>query len=196
MHPPADPWDAPTEPQPRSSSPAPMYGRAAVPVPDRSPDFTLEMTAASAPPKIRPRPPKGVSWQRASRASLRSLSDGWGFSAFGVLVAFCGWGLWAAAGRGRLSSPVFGLILMLVVAGVVFVLTRLLGYIVLEQILRRRRPHARWSHFMTGLFLTAAGVSYFANTSWLTDAGDWAGSGWDWLWGWFQEQWQSVWRRN
>ena len=81
---------------------------------------------------------------------------------------------------------------VVVVGAAVFVLTRLLGYLVLEQTLRRRRPHARWSHFLTGLFLTAAGVSYFANTSWLVDIGEWVRTGFDWVGDWIGAQWDRL----
>jgi len=192
MGPPADPWGAPTEPPPRPIRPTPMHGRASVPVPSASPrEPTIEMPMP-APATTRSRAPRGVSWQRASRASRRSLSDGWGFSATGLLVAFCGWGVWAAAGRGTISFPIAGLVFMVVVGAAVFVLTRLLGYLVLEQTLRRRRPHARWSHFLTGLFLTAAGVSYFANTSWLVDIGEWVRTGFDWVGDWIGAQWDRL----
>jgi drug/metabolite transporter (DMT)-like permease len=121
---------------------------------------------------------KPVSWQRTSRASLRSLSDGWGFTATGVIVAFCGWGLWAAAARGILAAPLTGLVFTLVVAAGLFGLTRLLGLLVLERILRRPRLHARWSHLLTGLFLTFAGLAYFSQTSWIIDGLEWVRDQW------------------
>jgi hypothetical protein len=70
---------------------------------------------------------------------------------------------------------------MLVVGVGVFALSRLLGYLVLEQMLRRARLHARWSHLLTGLFLTAAGWSYVANTTWVVEGIAW-----------LREQWQSF----
>jgi Kef-type K+ transport system membrane component KefB len=114
-----------------------------------------------------------VSWRRTSRASRRSLSDGWGFTAAGAIVAFAGWGVWAAALRGTGSSLFTGLVFMLIVAVGLFALARFLGYLLVHQVLRRPRLHARWAHFLTGLFLTAAGISYLINTTWLADAGDW-----------------------
>jgi hypothetical protein len=175
MHPPADPWD-PTPPQPRP----PTYARASAPVPTPPP---LREPTTEMPPILPVSPPAGrssrpVSWQRVSRPSLRSLSDGWGFTATGLLVAFCGWGFWAAAGRGTINAPYFGLLFMLVVGLGVFALTRFLGLIVLERMLGRPRVHARWSHLLTGLFLTVAGISYIANTSWLVDGIDWIREQW------------------
>jgi hypothetical protein len=162
-----------------------MYGRAPVPGPPLH-EPTAEMPPVRAP--RRPRPLPDVSWARPSRPSRRSLSDGWGFTAAGAIAMFCGWGLWAAAGRGSLSAPIVGLVLVLVVAAGVFALVRFLGYLVLEQMMGRARPHARWSHFVTGLFLTAAGISYLVNTTWFNDAGDWMNQ----AMAWFSDQWKRL----
>ena len=174
MKPPADPWDSPGEPTvPR------MYGRAPIPVPTpplREP--TAQMPEVDRPP-AGPRAPRPVSWQRSSRPALRSLADGWGFTATGLVVAFCGWGFWAAAGRGRLSAPYIGLLFMLFVSVGVFALSRFFGYIVVEQTLGRPRHHARWAHLLTGLFLTVAGISYLANTACLVDGIDWIRDQWN-----------------
>jgi hypothetical protein len=172
MHPPADPWDTPGEPTvPR------MYGRAPIPTPPREP--TAEMPPFEPAPERAGRPVRVVSWERASRPALRSLADGWGLTATGLVAGFCGWGFWAAAGRGTISAPYLGLLFMLIVAAGIFALSRFFGYIVLEQTLGRPRLHARWAHLLTGLFLTVAGVSYFANTSWLVDGIDWVRDQWD-----------------
>jgi hypothetical protein len=160
-----------------------MYGRASVPVPTVR-EHTAEYPALELPDDRRRGAPS-VSWQRPSRPSLRSLSDGWGFTAAGLLVAFSGWGLWAAAGRGSGLSPVPGLVLTLVVGAGVFILSRLLGFFVVERMLGRVRLHARWSHFITFLFLTAAGVSYVLSTSWVVGVGDWVHA----VWGWIGERW-------
>jgi eukaryotic-like serine/threonine-protein kinase len=172
MHPPADPWDPEGEPTvPR------MYGRAPIP----TPPAIREPTAEMPPFEPLPRPTRAarpVSWQRSSRPALRSLADGWGFTATGLVVGFCGWGFWAAAGRGAISAPYLGLLFMLFVGAGVFVLSRFFGYIVVEQTLRRPRLHARWAHLLTGLFLTVAGISYIANTSWLVEGIDWLRDQW------------------
>jgi hypothetical protein len=156
-----------------------MYGRAPVPTPAPA---LREPTAEMPPFDLPPPKPKAaappVSWQRVSRPALRSLADGWGFTAAGLVVAFCGWGFWAAAGRGTISAPYLGLLFMLVVGLGVFVLSRFLGYVLLEQMMRRPRQHARWAHLLTGLFLTVAGLSYVANTSWLLEGIDWVRDQW------------------
>lgn len=183
MNPPADPWN---EPQPPAHpSPVPMYGRAAVPVPPAPhPEPTADLP--TVPPwggRDAGAPRRGVSWQRTSRASLRSLADGWGFTATGLIVAFSGWGVWAAALRGSGTSAWSGLVFMLVVAAGLFGLARFFGYLVVGRVLGRPRIHARWAHLLTGLFLAASGVSYLVNTTWLADAGDWLGD----ITGWFGE---------
>lgn len=195
MYPPADPWGAPEDPwgvpedltpplPPRSSSDPPRYGRASVPVPVvplREPTAEMPTVGPRRPVVGRSHPSPPVSWRRSSRASLRSLADGWGFTATGVLVVFCGWGVWAAAGRGTIVAPLFGLALVLVVAAGVFAICRLVGLLVVGRMMGRARLHARWAHFVTGLFLTVAGVSYLSSTSWIV-------SGVDWL----REQWQHL----
>ena len=125
MNRPVDPWATahdPTQPEvsalgPGSTAPyptvpvagvgeaarggaGPMYGRAAVPVAKPQAEASEEMALVAESPR-RSVPPKKVSWQRTSSASRRSLSDGWGFTATGLIVAFCGWGIWAAAARVR-----------------------------------------------------------------------------------------------
>jgi hypothetical protein len=123
-----------------------------------------------------------VSWYHASRASRRSLSDGWGFTATGLVVLFCGWGLWAAAGRGTVAAPLVGLGLVLVVSVGVFALSRFVGFLVLERMMGRNRIHARWAHFFTGAFLTVAGISYLVSTMWLGEGIDWVKDQWNhWL---------------
>jgi hypothetical protein len=180
MYPPADPWNGePTEP-------TPMYGRASVPVPAvplREP--TAEMPPVLVPDRSRQRPKSvaEVSWQKVKKRSRRNLSDGWGFTAAGLIILFCGWGLWAAAGRGLGTAPWPGLLLVLLVAFGVFVLARSVGYLVLERMWGRNRPHARWSHFLAGLVLTLAGVSYLINTdvlvdTWIRDLWDYLGDRW------------------
>jgi hypothetical protein len=143
------------------------------------------MPALVARAEARPsRPAAQISWRRSSRASLRSLSDGWGFTAAGLMVAFSGWGIWAAAGRGTGLQPLPGLIFMLVVGAGVFALARLVGYFLIERTMGRPRIHARWSHFATFVFLAVAGTAYLLSTSWITDADDWLREGIDWVTRW------------
>jgi hypothetical protein len=174
MYPPADPWSEPTEPNP-------LYGRASVPVPP-SP---LREPTAEMPPVLRRaeaiRRGPVVSWQKVTKSSRRQASDGWGLTAAGLIVIFIGWGAWAAAGRGSGTSPWPGLLLAVVAAGAIFVLARLVGYLVLEQMLGRTRRHARWSHFLTGLFLTVVGIGYLINTKFMVDS--WLRQAWDFLGG-------------
>ena len=128
MYPASDPW--PTEPTEPIGATDPIYGRASVPVP-ASPlrEPTAEMPAVRVPEPPVQAPP--VSWQKVKKSSRRNLSDGWGFTAAGLIAVFCGLGLWAAAGRGSGTSPWPGLLLVLVSATATFVFARFLGYLVL-----------------------------------------------------------------
>src|SRR5687767_14282296 len=99
MQPPADPWESPGDP-----TVARMYGRAPVPSPPVIREPTAEMPPYE-PEQPHARVGRPVSWQRSSRPRLRSLADGWGLTATGLVVGFCGWGFWAAAGRGTISAP-------------------------------------------------------------------------------------------
>lgn len=197
MHPPADPW-GPLDPEPQPypplyppttqtpglPPPPPVYGRASAPVPlpalrENTAELpNLPMTVLRAPGR---RPSKEVSWEKTKNSSLRRLADGWGFTAAGLFIAFIGWGLWAAAGRGSSQSSLPGLVIMLAAGAAVFVIARSVGYVVVEKVRRRPRLHARWTHFTTGLFLTVAGVAYFISTRWLIDSGDWVRDGLNWL---------------
>jgi hypothetical protein len=185
MHPPpVDPWGSPIDPV----SPSPSYSRGSVPVPPAAPprpfrEPTRELPTLPEPTRRAPRieTPRALSWERVKNTQRRRLSDGWGFTAAGLLVAFCGWGLWAAAGRGSGQSSLPGLFVMLTVATIVFVISRYLGFVVLEKMLGRDRPHARWTHFATGMFLAVAGVAYFMSSRWLVDGGDWIRDGLNWL---------------
>lgn len=164
MHPPADPWGD----QDEADTPPFMYGRAPVP------DLSEPTTAMPAAERRRPvPPPPKVSWQKTSRASLRTMADGWGFTAFGLLVLVCGWGVWAASGARAVVHPLVDLILVLAVGGLIFATLRGSGRVLLEGVLGRTRPHARWSHFLTCVYLCVVGASYFARNSWLITGTDW-----------------------
>ena len=197
MHPPVDPWGSPIEPtEPvEPSSPPPWNGRATVPpaapptwwqptneqplAESRSPREAIDfreigrraMSGRAERDRPAPRSPMpNVSWQRAGAASRRTMFDGWGFTATGLLILFCGWGVWAAAGGGAASvPPIVSLLFVVAVGAIVFVVLRLASRVVIERMWNRRRPHARWAHFITGLFLAGVGVSYLLHNAWLSD---------------------------
>jgi len=114
-----------------------------------------------------------VSWQRAGKASRRTLWDGWGFTAFGLLVLVCGWAVWAAAGSRAFVHPLLDPLIVLVVGAMLFVVLRSASRFIVQGLLKRNRPHARWSHFFTGLYLTLSGGYYFAHASWIIEGLDW-----------------------
>ena len=156
----------PTEPLP----PAPplMYGRAPVPTrPVRQP--TDELPFVVVPVR---QPPPLISMRAPNRAGMRRLATGKGLSATGLLIAFVGWGVWAAAGRGTIKTPALGFGVVLAVAVGVFLVCRLMGRFFLVRILGRERRTARAAHAVTGLFLAACGFYYLGQTSWVQDGFD------------------------
>jgi hypothetical protein len=88
-------------------------------------------------------------------------------SVTGLFVAFVGWGVWAASVRGQNVMPVVDFLIVLVVAAGLFAVCRLLGRHLMESVLRRQRRSARLAHAITGLFLSAAGISFLSQTSWV-----------------------------
>jgi serine/threonine protein kinase len=139
-----------------------MRGRAAVvPRPAPGPDPT-SLAAPEPPPPPAYRPPM--------RDQIEILKRGGGWTWFGTIVAFLGWGVWAASDwAGTLLFKGVGFLLVLVVAAGLFALLRLIGRIVLVRWLGRPRRTARLAHLGTGLFLAAVGVAYLRQTSWVAD---------------------------
>jgi hypothetical protein len=113
-----------------------------------------------------PRPPM--------RHQLRQLRRGGEWTWIGGLFAFICWGVWTVSVRGSdLAVPVLAFVLVLLVALGVFALSRLLGRVVIERGLGRRRRSAWAAHLATGLFLAAAGVAYLGQTEWVVEAWNW-----------------------
>jgi hypothetical protein len=136
-----------------------MRGRATViPKPSGGPDPTSVTT--SGPP---PRPPRTpVSEQ------VRLLKRGGGWSWFGAIVAFLCWSVWAISNFGHgLVGQALGFVLVLIVAGGLFALLRLVGRIVLVRWLGRERRTARLSHLGVAAFLLAVGYAYLRLVPWL-----------------------------
>jgi hypothetical protein len=127
------------------------------------------------------RKPVQVSWEKVKNANRRRLSDGWGFTAAGLIVIVSGWIIWAGANRGTGRAIWPGFLLALAVGTLIFFVSRSASYLVVERGMNRIRPHARWSHFFAGLFLTVAGVWYLINTEYQISTGDWLNDGWQWL---------------
>ncbi|HEY3010978.1 MAG TPA: hypothetical protein VGJ63_23385 [Micromonosporaceae bacterium] len=141
-------------------------GVAAVGRPVASGSDTLVETSGSRRQVMVPRPPL--------RYRLRRLRRGGEWTAIGALVAFVSWGIWAISLRGgSLTIPILAFVLVLLVGGGVFALSRLLGRVVLERSLGRARRSAWPSHLVTGVFLAAAGVAYLGQTDWVIDAWTW-----------------------
>lgn len=111
----------------------------------------------------------------------------------GLTILLICWGIWVVSVRGsELLGPVIGLTLVLGTGGLMFVLARLLGRAVFEQLLGRPRPSAWPSHLTICIFLTAAGVTFLQQTQWIVDSWQWMGDSWQWLvdrWQWFLDLW-------
>ena len=112
-----------------------------------------------------PRPPL--------RHQIRQLRKGGEWTTVGGLFGFICWGIWAISMRGNLTVPVLAFVLVLLIAGGVFALSRLLGMLILERGFGRTRNSARISHMITGLFLAGAGVAYLKQTEWVVAAWNW-----------------------
>ena len=102
------------------------------------------------------------------RQRLRNLRTGGRLSLFGAVVLLVCWALWAAQSpRGGMANEALILVLIVAVAVGLFGVSRLVGGIVLEKMLKRTRRSARLSHLAVGVFLTVAGVSLLSQVEWL-----------------------------
>jgi len=146
----------------------PVRGRASVP-PPRPPraDTGVIVDPLRADPAGPDRPWRGTS------EDPRTLKLGWEYSGIGAAFAFVCWGIWAASNRGDLVGPVIAFIVVLVVAGGVFALSRLLGRLVLVQRMGRVRRTARAAHAAAGVFMALAGLAYLKQTPWVVDLLTW-----------------------
>jgi Protein kinase domain len=140
-----------------------IRGRApVVPKPPQAQDAPLQPLG---PPPV-PRPPM--------RAQMRQLKRGGGWTWFGAAVAFFGWSVWAIANRGHsLIVPLLAFALVLAVGGGLFVVLRLLGRLVVERWLNRRRRGAVLAHLGTALYLVTVGIEYLHQTPWVMQAVAW-----------------------
>jgi hypothetical protein len=142
--------------------PPQIRGRAAVPPPKR-----IDPTSVPPPGEEQP------AWRDRPREESGVLKRGWELSGIGAFFAFVCWGIWAASARGRLAAPLLAFCLVLAVATGVFMVSRLVGRLVLVQRLGRTRRSAKAAHAITGLFLTAAGIAYLQQTPWVIELYNW-----------------------
>lgn len=151
-------------------------------VPTRT-EFRTGVAQVSSPPpttlRMRPEMPTGQIVTSGHlkqpkpplRRRLRHLRSGGRFSLLGGGVLLFCWILWAAQSPpGSVANE--GLILCLIIAVAVglFGVSRLLGGVVLEKMLKRTRRSARLSHLAIGVFLAVAGVSLLSQVEWLINA--------------------------
>lgn len=82
------------------------------------------------------------------------------------------WAIWAITDRDLVDAG-FALGLLLAVAALVFTVSRLLGRVVLENVMDRARQSAWPSHLSTFLLLAIGGVAFLQQTWWVVDAWQW-----------------------
>jgi hypothetical protein len=165
------------EPPPAAPSSAPPFRRGRV---DARELGRRAMSGRDERERREPRVPMpNVSWRQSSSAAVRTTMDGWGFTFAGLLILVVGWGVWAAAGGGGSSiPPVLSLVIVIAVGALLFIAFRTVSRVVIERVRKQRRPHARWAHFGTGLFLATVGVSYLLHNAWLLNGLDWVKDHW------------------
>jgi hypothetical protein len=140
-----------------------IRGRA--PVVPKPPQANDAPPQPQGPPPV-PRPPM--------RDQMRLLKRGGGWTWFGGAVAFFGWSVWAIANRGHsLFVPLLAFAVVLAVGGGLFVVLRLLGRLVVERWIGRRRRGAVLAHLGTALYLVTVGVEYLHQTPWVMQAVAW-----------------------
>ncbi|GAA4903123.1 serine/threonine protein kinase [Stackebrandtia albiflava] len=152
-----------------AAPPGNRYGRGvAVPTrPRAEPATTVHEPAPQRPAE--PRRP----W-RGPDGKLAALSGGGEFSIVGAVFAFICWGVWAFANqRDNMLPLVLYFVLVLVVAGAVFAMARLVGTLVLVRLFKRNRRTARLSHLAAGVFLVVTGIGFLSNVAFIANAINW-----------------------
>jgi hypothetical protein len=169
--PPQDPWaEEPTMRGPGAAPPPSPFskGRAQVnPSGGRAAEH--EPTGVGWPGAEVPRSHRGFgeTWR------LSELRRGGEWTSAAVLFAFVCWGVWALSGGGKLGTPTIVFMVTLAVAGGVFCLARIVGFMLLERQFGRVRRSARGSHLVTALFLAGVGVADLQQTQWVMTAYHW-----------------------
>jgi hypothetical protein len=174
--PPQDPWaDPPTVPRsqpphgPAAAEPvAPSpFSRGRAQVNPRTQPAEHEPTGTGWPGAEAPAAPLQMSWRWSE------LRRGGEWTTAATLFLFVCWGIWAISSTGSLTTAVIVFVVTLAVAVGVFCLSRVVGHLVLERALGRRRRTARGSHLVTALFLAGVGVGHLQQTQWVMDAVHW-----------------------
>lgn len=130
-----------------------------------------EPTGTGWPEESRQEPPRSLS------AQIQDLRRGGEWSSAAALFAFVCWGIWALSSDGDLFSAFITFVVTLFVAVGVFALARLVGRLVLEQRMGRRRHTARGAHVVAGLFLSGVGIAFLRQTEWVMTVVNWVTSG-------------------
>ena len=169
----------PASPSPISGGPAAVFPSSAGPVsPGSSANGDVAMLVGRAqvvnrPPAhdtatpVAPQQPARVRVPMADRWRVWKRGQGWTWTA-GTFAALC-WIIWAAASRpstGIVIAPSILLSTILVGVGL-FVVLRLVGRLVIEGWMHRKRRTARGAHIGVAIFLYTVGVTYLQQTAWV-----------------------------
>ncbi|HWS32349.1 MAG TPA: hypothetical protein VN408_06360 [Actinoplanes sp.] len=129
-----------------------------------------EPTGTGWPEEAHEEPPRSLS------AQIQDLRRGGEWSSAAALFAFVCWGIWALSSDGDLLSAFIIFVVTLLVAVGVFALARLVGRLVLEQRMGRRRHTARGAHVVAGVFLAGVGIAFLRQTEWVMTVVNWVTS--------------------
>lgn len=170
------PGTPPAEPQPPQQADQSPFSKGRARVTQRTQQFTGQFTSQHE--------PTGTGWpdeshQRPPRSFSELMTDlrrGGEWSSAAVLFAFVCWGIWSLSSGGDLGSAFIIFVVTLLVAVGVFALARLVGRLVLEQRMGRRRHTARGAHIVAGIFLAGVGLAFLRQTGWVMDVVNWVTS--------------------
>jgi serine/threonine protein kinase len=152
------PAGTPAPIQQQNGDVAMLVGRAQVVNRPPPPDSTAAPVAV-APARVRV--PLSERWRVWKRGR------GWTWTA-GTFAVLC-WIIWAASSRPTTGIVVAPSILLstVVVAVGLFMVARLVGRLVIEGWMHRRRKTARGAHIAVAIFLYAVGITYLQQTAWV-----------------------------
>ncbi|GAA1604420.1 DNA-directed RNA polymerase II [Actinoplanes couchii] len=164
---------APAGPQQPEQADQSPFSKGRARVTQRTQQFTGQFTTQHE--------PTGTGWPdeehheppRSLSARISDLRRGGEWSSAAALFAFVCWGIWALSSDGDLFSSFIIFVVTLLVAAGVFGLARLVGRLVLEQRMGRRRHTARGAHVVAGLFLAGVGFAFLRQTEWVMRVVNW-----------------------
>jgi hypothetical protein len=94
---------------------------------------------------------------------------------WGGFFAFCCWGTWAISRRGSLPAWfLLGTLPVIAAVGVMtFLVSRMLGKILMDSWRSQPRKTAKVAHFITFVYFILVGIGYLRMTTWIIDGLNW-----------------------